>query len=649
MQKADYAVEEVRFMQSDNSGSLGRYGRIVTFLLSCVVVFTLHCRFEISGGGISDSVLVNSLNKLYNSFTQADFADLVVLFAVWRLSEHVFSREKWIDQGTGVLALLLSVLMVTCISFKKFNSPVFILGSGFQWALSIFCICGFWMLIYLTIRSVYFLLEREEAVRDCGAAAAEKSSSGTGKTAAGTETGGAGKTGVKSGTGRFFCRKHFLMLGFLVILLGWLPWILMNYPGTSCPDGNLQLKQFLGDADWAGGHPPLSTVIMGTLFSVGRFLADANFGFFLYCFFQTCVGAWIFAYSMKKLLDLGVPAGWCSVGILFFAFSPFWGTYAQWFEKDLLYAEAATLQAVFLLEVIRKKSCSIRDGILLAVFSILASLLRNNGIYAIVPTLVLLAVWFRKQDRKRVLLALLATVLVYEGMTEGLYYSVLNMAKPSPADALSIPFQQTARYVVYYGDELTEYEREVIDHVLSVEGMAGYDPVISDPVKYYYRGAELGEYFKVWFRMFWKHPGCYVSAFINKGYGYLAPVSQNIEAWIGLEGDYYAYDQELGIHHVFDPELSNILVQIWHLSMTLPLFKYLCTPGMYTWILLVLALLLWKRRKFGALILFIPSVMNVLVCLASPLASAIRYELPTVAAIPLLIGWTYYSLHEKES
>ena len=153
-------------MQSDNSGSLGRYGRIVTFLLSCVVVFTLHCRFEISGGGISDSVLVNSLNKLYNSFTQADFADLVVLFAVWRLSEHVFSREKWIAQGTGVLALLLSVLMVTCISFKKFNSPVFILGSGFQWALSIFCICGFWMLIYLTIRSIYFLLEREDSSRD---------------------------------------------------------------------------------------------------------------------------------------------------------------------------------------------------------------------------------------------------------------------------------------------------------------------------------------------------------------------------------------------------------------------------------------------------------------------------------------------------
>lgn len=598
-------------MQPGKSGFSHRYGKGITFLLSCVVVFTLHFKFEIIGGGFPDSTLLNCLNKLYNSFTPMNFVDLAVLLAVWKLFEHVFSRENWIDQGTGVLALILSVLLVTCISFKKFNSPALILGNRFQWVVSIFCICGFWMLIYLTVRSFYFLMEKERA--------------------------------VEGGERNSFYRKHFLLIGFLVILIGWLPWLLLNYPGTSCPDGNLQLKQFLGDADWAAGHPPLSSLIMGILFSLGRRLADANFGFFLYCFFQSCVGAWIFSYSMKKLLELGISIRWCGVGILFFAFSPFWGTYAQWFEKDLLYAEVATLQAIFLLEVIRKKGCNAKDGTLLAVSSILASLLRNNGIYAVVPALALLVVWLKKQDRKRAFLVLLATILVYGGVTKGLYYSVLDMARPSPAEALSVPFQQTARYVVYYGDELTEHEREVIDHVLSVEGIKCYDPVISDPVKYYYRGAELGEYFKVWFQMFWKHPGCYVSAFINKGYGYLAPVSQNIEAWIGLEGDYTSYDVELGIHHVFDPELSYALGQLWNLSMVLPLVRYLCTPGLYTWIMLVLALLLWKHQKRGALILFVPSMMNVLVCLASPLAGAIRYEMPTVAAVPLLIGWTYYA------
>lgn len=612
-------------MESEDRTFLDRYGKVISFLLSCVAVLTLHCRFEIAGGFFPDSALLNNLSKLRNSFMPVNYADLVALFAVWKLSGSVFSKEHYIDQGTGTLSLLLSVLLVTCISFRSYNSPAFLLGSTFQLGLSVFCVCGFWVLIYLTLRELVFLSEKMIPEKKIS----ERMSS---------------EQRISQQSSSFYAR-HLLLFGFLIIFFGWLPWILLNYPGTSCPDGNLQLKEFLGAADWAGGHPPLSTAVMGSLFSLGRWVADANFGFFLYCFFQTCAGAWVFSYSMKKLYELGISAKWCTVGLLFFALTPFWGTYAQWFEKDLLYAETATLQAIFLMEVIRKRSCSVKDGVLLAVFSILASLLRNNGIYAVVPAMTLLVFWLKKQDRKRVFVALLATILVYGGVTNGLYYSVLDMARPSPAEALSIPFQQTARYVVYYGDELTEYEREVIDRVLSVEGMANYDPVISDPIKGLYRGAELGEYFRVWFRMLWKHPGCYVSAFINKGYGYLAPVSQNIEAWIGQ--DYYAYDVELGIHHVFDLNLSFLLSQIWHLSMTLPLVKYLCTPGMYTWILLALALLLWKRRKYGGLILLVPGMVNVLVCLASPLASAIRYELPTVAAMPMLIGWTCYCLRAE--
>ena len=287
-------------MQSNKKIFSGRYGRAVSFLLSCIVVFTLHCKFEISGGGFPESTLLNTLNKLYNSFTPVYYADLVVLFAIRKLFDHVFTKEDRIDIKTAVLSLLLSVLLVTCISFHKFNSSVFILGSGFQFILSVFCMAGFWILIYLTLKSLFFLLQKERVIKKPE-----------------------GKQSIYV--------KHFQLFGFLIILAGWLPWILMNYPGTSCPDGNLQLRQFLGDAEWAAGHPPLSSVIMGSLFTFGRWIGDANFGFFLYCFFQTCVGAWIFTYSLKKLLDMGISSGWCTVGILFFAFTPFWGTYAQWF------------------------------------------------------------------------------------------------------------------------------------------------------------------------------------------------------------------------------------------------------------------------------------------------------------------------------
>lgn len=604
-----------------------KYRNFLCFLLSCVVVFTLQCRFEICVGGFEESDLLNGLNKLYSAFHETNYVDLLMLAAVFRMLRIVWAKDKEFDMATGILSLLFAILLVVCISYKKFNHAGFLFDNSFQIMLSLFCILGFWILFYAGLR-LFFLFW-------------EKSCERQGENIAGTGKASQERIGKKS-----FYEKHFTGVGFWIILMGWLPWILCNYPGTSCPDGISQLKQFLGDMEWGAAHPPLSSAIMGVLFVSGRSLVDANFGFFLYCLFHACVGAWIFAFSMKKLQCLGIPVKWCTVGILFFAFAPFWGTYAQWFEKDLLYAEATTLQAVFMLELIRTGRCERKNTLLLALCGLLAALLRNNGIYAIAPALLLLMFWLKGAERRRMLLVLLATSVLYKGITIGLYESLLGISKPSLAEAFSIPFQQTARYVCEYGDEVTDYERKVIDSVLNYEAMTNYDPVISDPIKIHYNGGNLSEYVRVWFRMLWKHPGCYIAAFINKCYGYLAPVSQNIEAWIQLE--YPEYIRNLGIYHAFGLKASHFLVQIWNLSMTLPLVKYLCTPGMYTWILMALALLLWKHRKYSSLILFVPSFMNVLVCLASPLADAIRYELPTVAAMPLLIGWTYYSLHEQQ-
>lgn len=585
-----------------------RFEKIQNGLLAAIVTFTLQCTYEVYVGGYEDSSLVNGLNKLYGAFYTLNYMDLLVFAAVILMIREVRKRDKKIDIATVVFSVILSFLLVVCISFQKYNSTVFLWGNAFQVLLSFFCMIGFFILLYLVLRLAYRGLEQVQLA------------------------GGQGG-------------KHLQLVGFLMIFFSWLVWILLNYPGTTSGDGLVQLKQFLGEQHWGVAHPPISSAIMGICFATGRAIVDANFGFFLYYLLQTVVGAFAFSLSMKKLQELGISWKWCMVGNLFFAFCPLWGTYAQWFEKDLLYTEMTVLQAIYLMETIKKQKCAGKDAVLLTIFSILSALFRNNGIYAIVPALILLAVYLKKKERIRVLLVLLITVLAYKGVTVLVYDQILRAGKPAASEAMSIPFQQTARYVCEYEDEVTEYERQVLDDVLNFEGMKSYQPNISDPIKILYRGGDLTNYMKIWVQMFFKHPGCYVAAFVNKGYGYLAPVEQNIEAWIQLE--YPEYAQELGIQHVFPIQTSEFLLQIWFLSMRLPLVKYLCTPGLYTWILLAAAFFLWKKKKHSALILLVPSFMNVLVCLASPMANAIRYELPTVAVVPLLIGWTVYSVQRQ--
>ena len=600
----------------------------ICILLSCAAVFYLHCRFEILGGGFTDCDILNGLKKLYNTFYGPDYADLFILIAIYAMLRFVWKKDHKTDTGFLLLSLILSILLMASISYKKFNSADLLFANSFQIFISGFCILGFWIILYGILRCIYHLFPGKTILcqDSCLLSRPDTLSADGRKNAPGKST---------------FLEKHFFPIGSGIIFLGWLPWILLNYPGSGCPDGLLQLRQFLGEAPWSAGHPPLSSCIIGGLFTMGRRLADANFGFFLYCFLQTCIGAWIFSLSMRKLQKLGIPVKWCMWGILYFAFTPLWGTYAQWVEKDLLFAEISVLQTVCMIDILVKKECSRKDAILLACASLVTVFLRNNGIHAILPALLLLTVWLRHHSRKRALAVLLTTFLVYEGAVK-ILYPALDIQGVYRSEALSIPFQQTARYVIEHLEEVTEYEKEVIDSVFGFESMFNYNPVISDPIKISYHGADLDEYYKIWFLMFFKHPGSYLSAFINLSYGYLAPVSQNIEAWI--QEEYYDSMGELGLYHPLDVNYAYFLAQIWNLSMKLPLIKYLCTPGMYTWIVAVLAMLLFKRRRYSALILLVPGIMNILVCLASPLADAIRYELPTVASVPLLIGWTYYSL-----
>ena len=65
-------------------------------------------------------------------------------------------------------------------------------------------------------------------------------------------------------------------------------------------------------------------------------------------------------------------------------------------------------------------------------------------------------------------------------------------------EMLSIPFQQTARYVKYYGNDVSTEEEKVIRKVLDYDTIGkNYDPDLSDPVKNTYK--QKDEYLKDYF------------------------------------------------------------------------------------------------------------------------------------------------------
>lgn len=583
------------------------------FILSTIAVLAMNCKMECVDGA-ETSIILNGLYKLYNSFDSYNFADVFMVVALYVLIRYIKKEAMGYDKWISVLAALLSISYVVSMSYSKYDSAAFLLENSYQMILSVICMLGYYILFYYSLCLLLICINKN-------------------------------KKDILVSTETDCLHRHVWLVGFLFIFISWLPWILMNYPGTSSPDATGQLKQYFGDAAFTAHHPPLSTYIMGVLIEVGDFIWDTNFGFFLYILLNTVLGALIFSYGIKKIYELGIRLRYCFLGIVFYAWMPLWGGTIQEHSKDLLYAEIIALFVICLVDIIVKKQCGKKEGVMLFLSGLLASLLRNNGIYAILPTIIILLFYVKGVERKKMGVVVYSTVVVYLGIVKILYPG-LGIHDGSIREALSIPFLQTARYVDMYEAEVTEYEKQVINAVLDYEALETYNPKHADSVKDTYKNddSKLPEYFKVWFQMFCKHPGSYVAAFLNKGGGYMAPVYVGFPSPIGTA--HKEYISSMGIKNVFGDKYANLFVQLEYANMEMPLVKYFCMAGTYTWILLICMILLLREKRYSGLILLVPEIMNVLVCIASP-TWHIRYALPVIAVLPLMVGWTIYCLKGK--
>ena len=182
--------------------------------------------------------------------------------------------------------------------------------------------------------------------------------------------------------------------------------------------------------------------------------------------------------------------------------------------------------------------------------------------------------------------------------------------------------------------------------MLDYEKLDQYNPICSDDVKNNYRenAGALPAYFGAWLRMFLKHPVCYFEAAFMLSYGYLAPVEAILDPI--FQPTYNPVAHEIGVYRPFGEVPTQFCAALRETFVEFPLTTLLCMAGFYTWVLLLCLAALLRRKRGAACLLLIPGLMDVLICIASPLWAATRYELPVIASTPLILGWTILQLRQ---
>ena len=584
-----------------------QYGSNLFIVLgSILAVMATSSNHMLIIGAESENAILNFMSKFSASFSTFNFADLLSFVGMFFLLKYVSKNTSKFDIIGAILSFFLTFLYIWSFCYKNTNDSSMLFANTYQTFFTITIFIGYFILFYSIFEFICILLETISTQN--------------------SETNNS---------------KIIFIMSLCIILICWIPWIIMNYPGSIAGDTIAQLDQYFS-GKWNAHHPPFSTLLIGSTVHLGELLIDKNFGVFLYLFIQAILGSVIFSYSIVKMHVLGVRKKYCALAIVFFACTPIFGLYAQWLQKDMLYSLFALLYTILMIDILRKEIFTIKDIIIFFLVGMLVSLLRNNGIYIVIPTGIILVIYLKKKLRIQMAVVSLSSIILYFLISSVLYPS-LGIKDGSVREALSIPMQQSARYIRDYGNELTEPERTaLLRFCASYETLPElYDPTCADPVKDVVN-VELSdpvEYFSTWFTMGLKHPDTYVDAFLNMNYGYLAPNEQNVEPDLSA-----AYHEQL-INMGFSRQQGDIPIQIFSnivfINVVFPFLRYLTMPGLYTWIIIISIFLLIKFKKKHSIILLVPAIMTILVCLASPLCNGMRYELPVLFSTPLIISWTW--------
>lgn len=464
-------------------------------------------------------------------------------------------------------------------------------------------------------------------------------------------------------------RQKPFTTAFISLFIVYLPCAVACYPAFFIMvDTRVQIIQAYGELGIAGPeyleghmlsdtvflnthHPPVHTLLIHLCLVIGSGLFhSANAGIFLYVVLQwVCVLAAV-SYAEKILVEkLHVSVKYAFFVLLYYIISPIMQGYMFMVTKDILYS---VFLLYFLISLyflyLGEKSGMLYTGLLVSSLGVL--LFRNDAKYILVLSFLIIAV-FHEKFRKTAML-FIAGVLCFGILYSGIL-SLCSVTHGSVREMLSVPFQQTARYVKEHEEEVTEEQKQAIDKVLDYSSLTiRYNVNLSDSVKNSYKEEaskeDLIRYFKVWFEMFKKHPGTYIQATMNNYYSYFYPVGKTLRNF-AFDTSIYSMDTtneqvaSLGMRFYYPKSLEsyrNAYEKIRDRAADFPLTAILMLPSAYTWTLIILFFYsLRKKSKNAASFLMIPCMIVLICCLLGPCNGHYggRYLYPIILSMPLLL------------
>ncbi len=456
-------------------------------------------------------------------------------------------------------------------------------------------------------------------------------------------------------------KKPFIT-AFMTLFICYIPYMVVSYPGIAGYDMHIQIMQsypeagiyapaytqelFLKEGVYLNNHHPIvHTLLLHLFFEIGNiFFGSYNCGLFLFAMAQMIVLFLAIAIVVALMIEINVPVSKVCLVLLYYIISPRMQSYMFLVTKDVLFSAFSLMFLVVLFYMNQK--CEKKHYVLFGISVLGVFWFRNDGKYLLILSFVIIAILVK--NLRRVMLWSVLCLTLFSFFWSNILLPVCGVIPGSVREVLSIPFQQTARYVRDSSTPLTKDEEDAISAVLDYDIIADrYDPEVSDNVKSTYKNGaskeDLIRYFIVYVKMFFKHPSHYIQATFNNYYYYFYPGPRL--------SDYYGYHYSSSNFDKLNDKMKDFNINIYYPETfndwrdiyeklregiaRLPVVSVFVSAASYNWVLILLFFYCVQRGKKKGLALLVPLCIQLLISLAGPTNGwYFRYTYPIAVCLP---------------
>ena len=605
-------------------------------VISIITVLSIYCTNEVVSAVPSIMNYQNNVTFLDYIFIKFEYAFqnafgiipfiLMVVIAYFYHETNKKEFERKAQKYSIIISALFSLTMIIGKSLMERSDMSLVIFDAFQILVSIIKLIGYGAIVYHLLMNLFYMLDNNAIHLQS----------------------------ENQENSKF--DRHPVAYTMAMILILYIPYIIFFFPGSMNLDSLYQINQFYGTAEWNTQHPIISTIVYGTFMKIGTLLKNSNLGLFIPNILQLIICITIISNMINYFYEITQNKKIRAGLILFFGLVPVWPINFYTEVKDIPFS-IAILGMMFLLmkSFLSKENLEKKDYILWALSLLVTLFFRHNGMHTIILCIPFIWLMIKNNKEKKVLILISIIAVVFSYITNMILMSCLHISKGSKKEVLSVPLQQTASYVYFRNNELTKDEIETIDKIIEIDKVIeNYDPETIDYVKAYYKEpstSELLEYFKVWFKMFFKHPDTYILATLNMNFGYIYPEWKEYKDGIALYEITYSDTldkNDLDLHYldIFKNQ-RNTLEDLAYGTRSLPLgIIYSC--GTYFWLLIMITIILWYYGKKREILPLIPLYTIILATLVSPINAYVRYFIPLMVCMPFIVCYSTALLDSKK-